>query len=125
MRAGRAYNSWPWIDGHFIPPLDQLTLFQPLWRNFVDNILTVQFQHRMVAYALLAFAFAQAFYISIVVGPSAAARRATAIAGLTAMQALIGITTLILVVPLWAGLLHQAFAMIVLGLAAAHEQALG
>ena len=47
-----------------------------------------------------------------------------AVAGLVAMQASIGIATLVLVVPLWAGLLHQAFAMIVLGMAVAHAQAL-
>ena len=44
--------------------------------------------------------------------------------GLAALQAAIGIVTLVLVVPLWAGLLHQAFAMIVLGMAVAHAQAL-
>ncbi|MFZ3326428.1 MAG: heme A synthase, partial [Methylocella sp.] len=44
--------------------------------------------------------------------------------GLVAMQASIGIATLVLAVPLWAGLLHQAFAMIVLGMAVAHAQAL-
>ncbi|MEJ0092007.1 MAG: COX15/CtaA family protein [Methylocella sp.] len=124
LRAGRAYNTWPLIDGQFIPPLDQLSLFQPLWRNFVDNILTVQFQHRMVAYALLIFALGQALYISIKVGPSAAARRATAVTGLVAAQAFIGVATLVLVVPLWAGLLHQAFAMIVLAMAVVHAQAL-
>jgi cytochrome c oxidase assembly protein subunit 15 len=39
-------------------------------------------------------------------------------------QAAIGIVTLVLVVPLWAGLLHQAFAIIVLGMATVHAQAL-
>jgi len=50
--------------------------------------------------------------------------RAFAVAGLVAMQAAIGIVTLVLAVPLWAGLLHQAFAMLVLGMAVAHAQAL-
>ncbi|PNG26785.1 COX15/CtaA family protein [Methylocella silvestris] len=124
LRAGRAYNSWPLMDGRFIPPLDQLTAEAPLWRNFVDNLLTVQFQHRMAAYALLAFALAQAVYTGVVAGRSAASRRALALAGLVAAQAIIGITTLLLAVPLWAGLLHQGFAMIVLGMATAHAQAL-
>ncbi len=124
LRAGRALNTWPLIDGYFWPPLDQLTLLSPLWRNFLDNILLVQFQHRMVAYALLALALAQAFYSSRVAAGSRTVRRAWAVAGLVAMQAAIGIATLVLVVPLWAGLLHQAFAMIVLGMAVAHAQAL-
>jgi heme a synthase len=124
LRAGRAFNTWPLIDGYFWPPVDKLTLLSPLWRNFFDNILLVQFQHRMIAYALLALALAQAFYASRAAVGSRAVRRAWAVAGLVAIQASIGIATLVLVVPLWAGLLHQAFAMIVLGMAVAHAQAL-
>jgi heme a synthase len=124
LRAGRAFNTWPLIEGYFWPPLDELTLLSPLWRNFLDNVLLVQFQHRMVAYALLALAMAQAFYASRVAKGSRTVRRAWALAGLAATQAAIGIATLTLVVPLWAGLLHQAFAMIVLGMAVAHAQAL-
>ncbi len=47
-----------------------------------------------------------------------AARRATALAGLVAAQASLGIVTLLLVVPLWAGLAHQVAAMLVLGMRA-------
>jgi cytochrome c oxidase assembly protein subunit 15 len=78
----------------------------------------------MVAYALLVVALAQALYVSRAAAGSRAVRRAWALAGVVAMQASIGIATLVLAVPLWAGLLHQAFAMIVLGMAVAHAQAL-
>ena len=124
LRAGHAYNTWPLIEGRFIPPLDQLTLLSPLWRNFLDNLLTVQFQHRMVAYAVLAFALAQAAAAWRVLGPGAASIRAGALVILAAAQASIGIVVLVLAVPLWAGLLHQAFAMLVLGLAVVNAQAL-
>jgi heme a synthase len=124
LRAGRAFNTWPLIDGYFWPPVDKLTVLTPLWRNFLDNMLLVQFQHRIVAYALLALSLAQVFYTSRVAPGSRAQQRAIAVAGLAAIQAAIGIVTLLLAVPLWAGLLHQAFAMIVLGMAVAHGQAL-
>ncbi|MGH6863200.1 MAG: COX15/CtaA family protein [Methylocella sp.] len=124
LRAGYAFNTWPLIDGYFWPPFDKLTLLSPFWRNFLDNILLVQFQHRVLAYVLLALALAQALYASRVAPGSRAVRRTWALAGLAAMQAAIGIATLVLAVPLWAGLLHQAFAMIVLGMAVAHAQAL-
>jgi len=124
LRAGHAFNTWPLIDGYYWPPLDKLTLLTPLWRNFLDNILLVQFQHRMIAYALLALALAQALYAWRAAVGSREVRRTWAVAGLVTMQASIGIATLVLVVPLWAGLLHQAFAMIVLGMAVAHAQAL-
>jgi cytochrome c oxidase assembly protein subunit 15 len=124
LRAGRAFNTWPLIDGYFWPPFDKLTLLSPLLRNFLDNILLVQFEHRMIAYVLFALALAQALCTSRVAAGSRAIRRAWAVAALVAMQASIGIATLVLEVPLWAGLLHQAFAMIVLGLTVAHAQAL-
>jgi cytochrome c oxidase assembly protein subunit 15 len=124
LRAGRAFNTWPLIDGYFWPPLAKLALLDPVLRNFFDNILTVQFQHRIVAYVLLALTLIQAFYAARAVPKSRAKRRTFAIAGLTGTQLAIGIATLVLVVPVWAGLLHQAFAMIVLGMAVAHAQAL-
>lgn len=124
LRAGRAYNTWPLIDGAFIPPVDDLAMLAPVWRNFVDNVLTVQFQHRMAAYALLALALLQVPVAAIVAVKSRAFRRSVALAGLVAVQVAIGIVTLLLAVPLWAGLLHQAVAMMVLGHAVAHAQAL-
>src|SRR3712207_8816619 len=44
------------------------------------------------------------------------ARRATAMAGLSLAQMALGIVTLLLAVPLWAGLAHQVFAMAVLSM---------
>ncbi len=111
LRAGRAYNTWPLMDGHFVP---DVLLLQPWWRNFVDNIATVQFQHRMVAYTLLALAIVQAIASWRAAPGTRGARRSLHFAGLVALQAVLGIVTLVLVVPLWAGLVHQAFAMLVL-----------
>ena len=52
LRAGLVYNTWPLIDGAFIPDAARLLFEKPAWRNFFENTLTVQFDHRMVAYAL-------------------------------------------------------------------------
>src|SRR6476659_9675398 len=60
LRAGRAYNTWPEIDGAFIPSAERLFFETPWWRNVFDNPLTVQFEHRMTAYALLALAVVHA-----------------------------------------------------------------
>ena len=48
------------------------------------------------------------------------ARRALVLFHLVLLQAAIGITTLVLVVPLHWALAHQAMALVVLGFAAAH-----
>jgi cytochrome c oxidase assembly protein subunit 15 len=125
LRAGLTDNTWPLIDGHFIPPAAVLGAMTPLWRNLVDNVTTVQFDHRMLAYALFLLALAQAALTLWRWPGTRAARRAVALAGLVTVQATLGVVTLLLVVPLWAGLLHQAFAMLVLGMAVVHAQALG
>ena len=120
LRAGLVYNTWPLMGDSFVPPLAELASQNPLWTNLFENQTTVQFVHRMTAYALLAFALLQA--LASPSGP--AARRAWALAGLVACQAGLGIATLLLAVPLWAALLHQAFAMLVLGMAVVHRQRL-
>ena len=124
LRAGQAYNTWPLMDGYFILPGNVLGGLDPLWRNVVDNVATVQFQHRMTAYLLLLVAIVQAVATARAVPGSSAMRRAIALAGLVAAQATIGIVTLVLIVPIWAGLLHQLFAMVVLAMSVVHRQRL-
>ena len=125
LRAGEAYNTWPLMDGHLLLPGDVLGAMSPLWRNLVDNVAEVQFQHRMTAYLLLGIVIAQAVWTARVAPATSAKRRSVALAGLVTAQACIGIVTLVLVVPIWAGLLHQAFAMIVLAMSVVHRQRLG
>jgi cytochrome c oxidase assembly protein subunit 15 len=119
LRAGREYNTWPLMDGSLIP--SGLMFDAPLWRNFFENAATVQFQHRLVAYCILGLALWHALAASRVGG--AVGRRARAVFALALCQAAIGVMTLVLVVPIWAGLLHQAFAMLLLGMAVAHWRA--
>ena len=56
LRAGYLYNTWPLIDGALLPDTSRLFFDTPLWRNFFENTLTVQFDHRMLAYAIWIFA---------------------------------------------------------------------
>lgn len=119
-RAGLTYNTWPLMDGRLVPPADNLFRLQPWWLNFLENVTTVQFEHRMMAYVLLLFALWYAWRARRIAPGTAAARRATVLAGVVVLQAGIGVLTLLLQVPIWAGLLHQAMAMGVLAMAAAH-----
>lgn len=115
LRAGKAFNTWPLMDGSFVPP--GLFALEPFLRNFVDNLVLVQFQHRIVAYALFALALVQVTCARAADPTRRLMRRSLHFAGLVLIQAGLGITTLLLVVPLWAALLHQAFAMFVLAAA--------
>jgi heme a synthase len=121
-KAGLTYNTWPLMDGRLIPPAATLFSAAPLVENFVDNLALVQFNHRVLALFLVGFALWHAFSVRRVAPGSAAARRAGALAGLCLAQTALGIATLVLVVPLWAGLAHQLLAMAVLATAVFHAR---
>ena len=116
LRAGRVYNTWPEIDGALFPSAERLLFEAPWWRNLFDNTLTVQFEHRMVAYALFVLAILHAIdAIRSRAGP--AANGAIWLAVAISLQAALGIQTLLLQVPILLGLAHQAMAIVVLTLA--------
>lgn len=117
LRAGKAYNTWPQIDGALIPPADRLFFESPWWRNFFDNVLTVQFSHRMIAYALLAAVIWHAVDILRSGADRRVARGAMWLAAATFAQAVIGIMTLLYNVPIDIALAHQGGAVVVLTLA--------
>jgi cytochrome c oxidase assembly protein subunit 15 len=119
-KAGLIYNDWPFMAGRLVPPAGDLFFATPWYENLVDNTLTVQFNHRLVAYGLLVLAAVQLGLALRDAPGTKAARRSGVIAGLVLAQALIGIATLVTQVPLPLALLHQAFAMAVLGMAAVH-----
>jgi cytochrome c oxidase assembly protein subunit 15 len=117
LRAGRVYNTWPEIDGALIPSAARLWFEEPWWRNLFDNTLTVQFEHRMVAYALFALAILHAAdAVRSRAGP-AAVNGAVWLAVAIVVQAALGIQTLLHQVPILLGLAHQAMAIVVLTLA--------
>ncbi|WP_114946821.1 COX15/CtaA family protein [Microvirga calopogonii] len=121
-KAGLTYNTWPLMDGALIPPASALFLVKPWIENFVDNVLLVQFNHRLVAYAIVAFAVWHAWTIRRHAPASKTAGRAMGMAFLVLAQMVLGIVTLLLAVPLWAGLAHQIFAMAVLAMAVVHAR---
>jgi cytochrome c oxidase assembly protein subunit 15 len=117
--AGLTFNTWPLIGDWLVPPADALFVLAPGWRNFFENVLMVQFQHRVVAYLLFALALWHALDAAQL-GRHPAALRAIILFALVALQALLGIVTLLLMVPLWLALAHQAGAVIVLVAATIH-----
>lgn len=119
-RAGMRFNDWPLMDGAIVPPLAVLFDRPTVLESFIDSLALVQFNHRIAAYLLVGLAF----WHMLAARGTAYAKGAAVLFGLIGAQAIIGIVTLMLVVPLWAGLLHQGFAVIVLGHALAHVHGL-
>jgi cytochrome c oxidase assembly protein subunit 15 len=117
LRAGKIYNTWPDIDGGFIPSAARLLFEQPWWRNLFDNALTVQFEHRMVAYALFVLAILHAFDAVRSRAGTSAVNGALWLAAAITLQATLGILTLLNQVPMHLALAHQAIAIVVLTLA--------
>lgn len=116
IRAGFAYNTFPLMNGRFVPP--EIFMIEPAWRNFFWNMATVQFDHRIGAYVLallvpvLWWKLRRAPQI-----PASAEKAGNALLAMLAVQIVLGIATLLAVVPLSLAALHQAGAVVVFALA--------
>jgi cytochrome c oxidase assembly protein subunit 15 len=112
IRAGFAYNTFPLMNGAVIPP--EILMLDPWWRNFFYNMATVQFDHRLIAWAL-AIAV-PLFWWQVRRTPALPARGrsgASLLVALVALQVTLGILTLVNVVPLPLAAAHQAGALLV------------
>ncbi|NVN86480.1 MAG: COX15/CtaA family protein [Rhodopseudomonas sp.] len=114
LRAGKMFNTWPEIDGALIPAASRLWFEQPWWKNLFDNHLTVQFDHRMLAYTLWTLAL---LHVVDALRSRAAARGALWLFAAMSLQAMLGILTLLYQVPIGLALAHQAVGVLVLALA--------
>jgi cytochrome c oxidase assembly protein subunit 15 len=115
IRAGNAYNTFPLMNGQLIPP--ELFLIEPWYMNFFNNMATVQFDHRLVAW-LLAFAAPWLWYEAGRTGLPAHTRLLThLLLAAAAVQIALGIATLLLVVPTVLAAAHQAGALVVFTIA--------
>lgn len=118
MKAGLAYNTWPLMDGQFVP--DGLLVMQPWYLNPFENAMTVQFNHRIVAYVLAALV---AWHVWRVAGASVSKAGRTSgflLLAATAAQIALGIWTLLAQVPLSLGLVHQFGAAVLFSIAVWH-----
>lgn len=112
MRAGFDYNTFPLMDGRWVP--EGYARLSPFWQNLTINIAAVQFNHRLLATLAGVAALAAAAWGARAL-PAGYARAAVLALGATvALQYVLGVATLLLVVPVWLGTLHQAVAVGVL-----------
>ncbi len=74
IRAGFAYNTWPLMNGQWVPA--EILLIEPWWKNFGYNMATVQFVHRTLALVVLAGAWILAWRVFAAQAVSTEARAA-------------------------------------------------
>jgi len=110
--AGLDYNTFPLMDGRLVP--SGYAALEPFWRNLVENVAAVQFDHRLLA-SLTAIATATALAVGLS-GPAPRTPRLSllALAGMVALQYGLGVATLLGVVPVGLATAHQGVAVLVL-----------
>jgi len=111
LDAGLIYNTFPLMDGQLVP--DGLFSMEPPYLNVFEDIMTVQFDHRVLAVAVVA-AVAALWLGAPKASLAPRARLALDLLALaTAVQAALGVSTLLLVVPVFLAATHQAGAVVV------------
>jgi len=119
LKAGKMFNTFPLMGGRVIP-VDFWGL-DPWYKNFLDNAVSVQFEHRLFAWVLF-------FWIPLYVIRNRSTfaanvrlqRSAWLLVAALVLQITLGIVTLLLIVPVSIAALHQAGAMILLTAAIWH-----
>ena len=110
IHAGRAYNTFPLMNGHIIPP--EIFMLEPWYRNFFDNMATVQFDHRLIAWTLAILIPIFWFKSKNLPLPGSAHLACNLLLIMLIVQISLGIATLLLVVPLPLAAAHQAGALL-------------
>ena len=114
LNAGLTFNTWPLMDGQIIP--SGLLVMGPWYLNFFENVMTVQFQHRMLAYVLVVLVAVQAIRLMQGGREVSLKNNGLYLLVLILIQVWLGIATLLSMVPLDRALAHQAVAVMVLAL---------
>ncbi|MEO8086206.1 MAG: COX15/CtaA family protein [Bacteroidota bacterium] len=105
LHAGRIANTFPTMDGEWIP--SGINALSPGYMNLFENLLTVQFIHRMIAYTIVFLIFAL-WWITRKENLSSHQKMSIRICFLAvSVQFLLGIFTLLYHVPVTLAALHQ------------------
>lgn len=120
LRAGYIYNTWPSMDGQFIPSDYWI---KPAYLTFFEGHAASQFNHRMMAYLVAALAFFQIWLTTRTPVDDRIRLTSQWLGAAVVFQIALGITTLLLHMRLDLALSHQAGGAIVFILAVVHLHA--
>ena len=112
LKAGLVFNTFPLMGGQIVPP--GAWALEPAWRNLFENPGLVQFIHRVLALATLA-AVLTSWWLGRTSSDPRLRRLLTAVALIALVQVTLGITTLLMSVPIGLALVHQGTAVLLLG----------
>ncbi|WVF67738.1 hypothetical protein IAT40_002497 [Kwoniella sp. CBS 6097] len=120
LDAGLVYNEFPYMGDGFVPPTSELldnkysrTGSDKLWRNMLENPVTAQFDHRVLAVSTFTFLMTLPFVARRL--PIRSTRRLTNLTAAAAItQVTLGISTLLYLVPIPLAAMHQAGSVVLL-----------
>jgi cytochrome c oxidase assembly protein subunit 15 len=112
LNAGLVYNTFPLMGGSFVP--GEYADLTPFVRNWFENVAAVQFDHRILAMTTAASVVAFWLFARRAAWPRPARIAAHALLGAVALQFSLGLSTLLLVVPIPLAAAHQAGAVLLL-----------
>ena len=110
LDAGLVYPTFPMMGEYWFPP--ELFSMEPFWRNFFDNRTTVQFDHRLLAITTFVLIVVYWFRGRQTDLPARARVGKNALLHTAVLQVILGVSTLLLAVPVWLAASHQAVAVL-------------
>lgn len=113
LHAGLILNTFPLMNGGLLPPLGWS--HDPWIINFVENLATVQWMHRLLGTALLINATVLVIRVWRDPGLSAYRRWMAVLGGLIVLQYVLGVSTLLSHVRIELGVTHQVTALVIVG----------
>lgn len=110
LKAGLVYNTFPLMGGQLMPP--GLFALDPAWRNIFENLVTVQFNHRVLAIITFFVVVTYWYFGRRHAFPPRAKTGLNILLVLAIAQVTLGISTLVLHVPVPLAATHQATALL-------------
>ena len=106
LHAGNMFNSFPKMGDQWLA--DAATFYRPFWRNFIENPVMIQFMHRCGAFVVSAFVVV----FAVRLWTQRLRREAVGVLFVLVLQIGLGISTLILYVPIPLASAHQVVAFL-------------
>lgn len=105
LRGGKVFNEFPLMGGQVVPP--GYATLTPWWSNAFENPAAAQFHHRVLALTVTALVLTLAWRARQASLPQSVKRAVAGFATVISVQLVLGVTTLLLAVPIPLGVLHQ------------------
>lgn len=113
LKAGLLHNHWPFMnEGKFMH--ETVYIFEPFYKNLIENPSGIQFIHRTFAYIVVVFILIIWYQAKRMTLTKFQNTAVDSLFILVVLQFLLGVLTIIYAVPLWLGIAHQVGAFLLL-----------